>query len=263
MPDIITIENCPKCGNMHQYELRVTRVSAHLEDRLDKEPSRTIFRTRLFHCPSANEPFQYRFPLTQFSNTEVIEVYVGEILENTDSAHQVRGSPTRVFVSYSRRDQSIVTPIVHIIRAVGLRVFQDIDSTPYGKRWRPVIEKSVKTASVVLVFWSEHAKESSEVRKEWELAVEAGKDIVPTLLDDTPMDPSLAEYQAVDLRSLALRHSGGFNGLDSVPGRFENIPADLRQRLLEVYREKQQAKPDVAALAAARLWLFLEERATR
>ena len=105
-----------------------------------------------------------------------------------------------VFVSYSRADRPLVTPIVQVIRAVGVEVFQDVDSIPPGKRWRPVVEETIESADIVLVFWCVHSQCSHEVRKEWQRALDLGKDIVPVLLDSTPILGELAEYQAIDLR---------------------------------------------------------------
>lgn len=116
-----------------------------------------------------------------------------------------------VFVSYSRVDQPLVTPIVHLLRSVGPTVFQDIDSIPHGKRWRPVIEESIDAADVVLVFWCEHSSRSTEVRWEWTNAAHADKDVVPIRLDDTMMDPDLAQFQAIDFRYYSSHHGKGLH----------------------------------------------------
>lgn len=95
-------------------------------------------------------------------------------------------SEIRVFISYSRSDQSLVTPIVQMMRTIGRPVFQDVDSIPAGKRWRTIIDDSIEKASMVFVFWCWHSRGSLQVRREWELAIQANKDIIPTRLDDTP-----------------------------------------------------------------------------
>jgi hypothetical protein len=107
-----------------------------------------------------------------------------------------------VFVSYSRADVQLVTPIVETIRATGGTAFQDIDSIPPGKRWRAHIRSMIDQASMVIVFWCAHSNLSREVTSEWHIALEADKDIAPALLDNTPLTPALAAYQALDLRSL-------------------------------------------------------------
>lgn len=125
----------------------------------------------------------------------------------------------RVFVSYSRSDAALVTPIVQIMRAVGGSVFQDADSIPPGKRWRLVIEESIDQASIIFLFWCAHSLGSDQVRLEWQRAVAEEKVLIPTLLDDTPLPPPLEEYQAIDLRNLAaMTHARKINLL---PGEAE------------------------------------------
>ena len=106
----------------------------------------------------------------------------------------------RVFVSYSHVDESLVVPLVSMMRAVGANVFVDVDSIPPGKRWRTVIEDSMDAASIVLVFWCLHAARSRECQREVSQALCAAKDIIPALLDPTPLDPRLAAYQYIDFK---------------------------------------------------------------
>lgn len=173
---------------------------------------------------------------------------------------------SHVFVSYSRRDACIVTPIVQIMRAVGVGVFHDIDSIPFGKRWRPVIEDSIHNATIVLVFWCAHSCESVEVRKEWELAIHAEKAVVPVLLDDTPLIEQLAEFQALDLRSAVPRHSGNDSKQFFMPTSFDQLPEELKRALL-LHQELKSIKHtdiievDVAAMIAANIMGDLKKRA--
>lgn len=128
---------------------------------------------------------------------------------------------THIFVSYSRTDQGLVTPIVQMLRATGAAVFRDLDSLPPGKKWRLVIEESIDHCCVLLVFWCSHARASPEVRKEWERAIQEGKDVIPVLLDDTPLEPALAEYQAIDFRRLVAAHSVPPSGRHLLAGAIE------------------------------------------
>ena len=258
MQDVVTIESCPKCGGKHKYELEVVRASVTSDAR--KAQERTVFRNRIFRCPAVDESFEYRFSLHEDCNTEIIEVHVGRLLPDMQSEDTTL-LESHVFVSYSRADEWLVTPIVHVIRAVGVSVFQDIDSIPYGKRWRPVIESSVQSASTVLVFWCNHSQASKEVQKELELAIISGKDVVPTLLDDTPMAPQLSEFQFVDLRSIFPRHFAGPND-PTTRGRLRDDAAEmLRHRLFSFSKDEYNKQPDDFTLAAALLWSHLQERA--
>ena len=76
-----------------------------------------------------------------------------------------------VFVSYSRRDASLVDPVVRLLRAQDTLVFRDTDSQQPGKRWRDQIETAIAEARTVVVFWCEHAADSKDVTQEWLRAI--------------------------------------------------------------------------------------------
>jgi len=115
--------------------------------------------------------------------------------------------PVRVFISYSRRDSELVTPVVSLLRSLPFPVFRDVDGILPGQRWEDRLIDELSAASHVLVFWCDHAAASEWVDLEADLAAEdASKVVVPVLLDDTPLPPELADRQAVDLRILAPIH---------------------------------------------------------
>lgn len=107
-----------------------------------------------------------------------------------------------VFISYSRRDKAIVAPLTNLMRLGGGQVFRDADSIAPGKRWSLVIADSITNAKVFVVFWSRHSSTSSAVKDEISHAINQAKNVVPVLLDDTPISGDLAQYQWLDFRPL-------------------------------------------------------------
>lgn len=107
---------------------------------------------------------------------------------------------TNVFVSYSHADASLVAPVVKLLRVNKSLVFQDIDGIQPGKRWRSEIARGLAESHLVVVFWCDHASRSSEVSKEWKAAIEQQKDLLPLLLDATPLPQELGEFQWIDFR---------------------------------------------------------------
>ncbi|MBS1172377.1 MAG: hypothetical protein H6R12_1207, partial [Proteobacteria bacterium] len=79
-------------------------------------------------------------------------------------------------------------------------VFHDIDSIRPGRKWRGEIARALADSSLVVVFWCEHASHSEEVAKEWKAAIDQKKDLLPLLLDTTPLPAQLGEYQWIDFR---------------------------------------------------------------
>ena len=115
---------------------------------------------------------------------------------------------TNVFVSYSHADASLVAPVVKLLRVNKSLVFQDIDGIRPGKRWQAEIAKALAESHLVVVFWCDHASRSNEVSKEWQAAIEQEKDLLPLLLDTTPLPPELARFQWIDFRgTVGANHS--------------------------------------------------------
>lgn len=113
-----------------------------------------------------------------------------------------------VFVSYSHADASLVDPLVRLLRVNKSLVFQDTDRIPPGKRWRDEIAKAMAESNLVLVFWCHHSFRSNEVTTEWRTAIEQDKDVLPLLLDATPLPSELDDFQWIDFRgTVGANHS--------------------------------------------------------
>src|SRR5262245_69363 len=110
--------------------------------------------------------------------------------------------PASIFVSYSHQDIGLVQPVVRLLRATEDLVFQDLDSIKPGRKWRREIGGALYAAHLVVLFWCYHSSRSAEVRREYELALTTGKDVLPVLLDTTPLPEQLNEFQWVDFRLL-------------------------------------------------------------
>ena len=109
-----------------------------------------------------------------------------------------------VFISYAHADSRVVLPDVELLRAGGVQVFMDVRDIDYGERWAAALKRAIDGCERVIVFWSAAAKVSDWVEREWRMAVERGKKIVPTLLDDTPLPRELADFQALKRHPLQI-----------------------------------------------------------
>jgi hypothetical protein len=120
----------------------------------------------------------------------------------------------RIFVSYSHHDASLVTPVVRLLRSTNDFVFLDSEGIRPGEKWRAALAEAIRSANLIVVFWCRHSSESPEVESEYRSAIEAQKDVIPVLLDATPVPPALGEFQWIDFRELGReKHSS-----QSVPG---------------------------------------------
>ncbi len=114
---------------------------------------------------------------------------------------------TKVFVSYSRHDESLVRPLAGIVGiATEDAVFLDVASIRPGDRWQDDIDAALQEASVYIFCWCCKAQQSEPIGHEIAVALQgAGKRLVPVLLCSSPLPPALAPYQWIDLRG-AIRH---------------------------------------------------------
>ena len=113
-------------------------------------------------------------------------VYINEVIatrltfkvkcEATDSTgievqrHDVQSA----FVSYSSRDRASVASRLQGIRSArrDLDVFFDVSSIHSGERWENVLKQEIMKRDVLFLFWSENAKSSEWVEREWRYALE-------------------------------------------------------------------------------------------
>lgn len=131
-----------------------------------------------------------------------------------------------IFVSYSPADNELVSAIVSLLCASNSALaYCDADSIRRSGRWREELETAISEANVVLVFWCHHSNTSYEVRKEFALALEQGKDVLPLLLDGTPLPSKLADRRSIDFRArVGVIHEGSPE--QEVKGLAERVEVD-------------------------------------
>ncbi|MBD2752302.1 toll/interleukin-1 receptor domain-containing protein [Spirosoma validum] len=121
--------------------------------------------------------------------------------------------PSKLFISYSHDDEKFAKPIVQLLRVSAKYVFFDRDTLKPGKNWADQIQKAIESVQLVVVIWCKHASLSAYVKQEYLAAIKKEKDLMPVLLDDTPLPKPLAAFQWIDFRQ-------------SVEGTHEYTPVD-------------------------------------
>lgn len=105
----------------------------------------------------------------------------------------------RLFVSYAREDSERICGIIAGFKWLGHSVFQDTSDIPLSAVWEDEIERAIRNADGIALFWSIHASNSDWVRREYQLARELSKSIAPFLLDKTPLPDEVSCFQATHL----------------------------------------------------------------
>jgi hypothetical protein len=123
------------------------------------------------------------------------------------------------------------------------------DTIEPGADWADRIQRAIKGASKFFIFWCKHAADSNYVEKEWKLALDNNKKIIPVLLDSTQLPGKLRTFQWLDLRNFRLLHRedvGGAARLSLDPAgdrdRAEAIRKKLYHRMVEKFKERLQAE---------------------
>ena len=75
-----------------------------------------------------------------------------------------------LFVSYSRKDEALVTAVVQLLRSEGFDVWQDISGKtsgiPYSTKWFAAIEEALYTSAGAVTFESEAWSKSNPCKQE-------------------------------------------------------------------------------------------------
>ena len=102
-----------------------------------------------------------------------------------------------IFISYSRADLNIVQQFEQALLANGHTVWRDQESLYGGQQWPKAIGEAIASRDFFLLVWSQHAASSHFVEFEWNTALALKKVILPCLLDDTPLPPSLRAINGI------------------------------------------------------------------
>ena len=115
------------------------------------------------HCPSCRMLNMVRKPAEPLAENSIAQPYI--------------------FASYAHKDNDTVLPIIHAMQKDGFRVWYD-SGIEVGTEWPAYIEKMVIGCRVFIIFLSDNAVDSSNCRKEINLAAELGKKVLVLQMDE-------------------------------------------------------------------------------
>jgi predicted nucleotide-binding protein len=153
-----------------------------------------------------------------------------------------------LFASFAHRDSAAVTPIVEALRKefrtrdLNIDIWVTNEELVPGERWDTQIEKALRDSIGLLAFLSLPALESSFAAKEINLFTSITSDrlIFPIVLSaGTPLPPSLAPYNAVDLSD------------PQNIGRSIRLIADATEEYLNSHGAPSPISPEAVPMAAA------------
>lgn len=156
-----------------------------------------------------------------------------------------------LFLSYSRKDTTLVEQLEAALLAHGHTVWRDVESIRGGANWPKAMGEAIAAHDYVVLAWSQHTATSHFVEFEWSTAVALRKTIVPCLLDATPLPPSLAAKNGIPFQNFA---SGVSALLEAVQ---QPVPAHEPVQQARVLAQLQtiKAKEPEQVVAEMRTWL--------
>ncbi|MGD9702267.1 MAG: toll/interleukin-1 receptor domain-containing protein [Acidimicrobiia bacterium] len=115
----------------------------------------------------------------------------------------VSGGPTRVFLSYSRRDGAAASRLARDLEAHGWEVWMDTEDIAGGESWRRSIVDGLQSAHAVILMVSPNSMVSSNVERELTIADDEGKRVFPVMVAATDLVSGfkylLAGVQIIDI----------------------------------------------------------------
>ena len=104
------------------------------------------------------------------------------------------------FVSYSRRDQEFALRLAVDLRAAGAALWMDQDDIRPSDRWDRTVEAAVRDCIGLVLVLSPNSAVSDNVLDEVAVALDAGKPIIPVLIETCQIPLRLARVQQIDAR---------------------------------------------------------------
>jgi hypothetical protein len=109
----------------------------------------------------------------------------------------------RLIISYCRADQHLIRPFTKLLGGA----LSEADEAVYwderfepGSSWIAQFEKGLSQADKLFVFWCDHSAASAAVNKELVSALAKKIVVIPVILDDTPLPPTIEWIHGIDLR---------------------------------------------------------------
>jgi hypothetical protein len=149
-----------------------------------------------------------------------------------------------VFLSYSREDLPLIKQLEAQLKSHSeISIWRDQEKIYGGQKWPKVLGEAIADQDVFLLAWSKHSAASHFVELEWCTAIALQKTIIPCLLDETPLAPSLKTF-----------HGYRLDDADGLITSLRSAPLADGQRREPVIRKLSEitATEEAAALAQAK-----------
>jgi hypothetical protein len=119
------------------------------------------------------------------------EINIAEKMTNEEPIDITLHRISKAFVSYASRDREKVLSRIQGIQKIApnLEFKMDIKDIRSGQKWKKSLRELIETSDIFYLFWSENAKNSNWVEKEWRCALKLkGIDFIDPVPLESPED---------------------------------------------------------------------------
>jgi len=106
----------------------------------------------------------------------------------------------KVFISYSRQDNTFAHRLVQDLRSTDQTVWMDVSTLRAGQDWADEIDRAVRAYDALILVVSPDSMKSEWVSKETILAMNLKKPIVPVMCRQTDLPVHLVDIQYIDFQ---------------------------------------------------------------
>ena len=106
--------------------------------------------------------------------------------------------PDTCFLSYSRSDQDFALRLAHDLRALGVEMWVDSFDIRPSEHWDRAIERAIRGCRNVIAILSPRSVASENVADEISLAIDAGKPIIPVVIEPCDLPLRLTRRHLID-----------------------------------------------------------------
>ena len=155
--------------------------------------------------PRADYADLWTFPCC--SKTVKAEIVAGRDVKPAQTpgcvtSRHVQETGWEVFISYARPDESMAVTLENELRRRGHRVWRDRSDITPSTTWADAIDRAIADTTHVILVLTSRAVASVQVNRELDLALDAGKNVVPILFEQCKIPKPITALQAIDWRKI-------------------------------------------------------------
>lgn len=109
----------------------------------------------------------------------------------------------RIFISYSRTDETFARRLATSLSNMGADIWIDVEDIPAGMKWSSAIQQGLDGGDLLIVIISPESMSSRNVEDEWQYYLDNGKPVIPVLLKPAKIHFQLNRIQYIDFHRQA------------------------------------------------------------